>query len=80
MKKLCELNYVILNQKQVEEFAYNVDIEMINNYVDEHEEEFKVWQDIEVLKDKLKECIITKHGKTNIEQRRKLLYQLREEQ
>ena len=50
MKKLCELNYIILNQKQVEEFAYNINVEMINNYVEEHEEEFKVWQDIEVLK------------------------------
>ncbi len=79
MKKLYELNYIILNQKQVEEFAYNINVEMINNYVEEHEEEFKVWQDIEVLKDKLKECI-TKQGKINIEQRRKLLYQLREEQ
>ena len=31
------------------------------------------------FEDKLKECI-TKQGKINIEQRRKLLYQLREEQ
>lgn len=79
MNKKYELNYALLDKEQVEQFSYNINIENINNYVMEHQEEYKVWQDVECLKEMIKQCLKNKVG-ANINERKKLLQYLRKEQ
>ena len=47
MNNNYELYYAIMDQDQVEEFAYNFTADLINKYVANHEAEFKKWKDFE---------------------------------
>ena len=45
-----EFEYCTLDEKQVKAFAYNLKNEVIRDYVETHQEEFRVWQDKEKIR------------------------------
>lgn len=78
MNKQYELNYVLMNDEQVEQFAYNINIEKINNYIMGHQEEYNIWKNLERLKEIIKQGL-KNQIKSNIKERINILQCLREE-
>jgi len=77
MNNNYELYYAIMDQDQVEEFAYNFTADLINKYVANHEAEFKKWKDFEHLKDVVKNGLNVNKTVSFI-QRKQLLHQIKE--
>ena len=77
MNNNYELYYATMDEKQVEEFAYNITTDLINKYVANHQAEFKKWKEFEHLKEVVKNGLdINKTSPFN--QRKQLFYQLKE--
>ena len=70
MNKHYELEYVVIDDKQAEEFSYNITADIINKYVLEHKEEFKLWQEQEKLKQIINK-VIPINRNFSIEERKK---------
>lgn len=75
MNKNYELYYALMSKDQVEEFAYNITADLINKYVENHQEEFKKWKDFEHIKDAVKNGLDV-NKKVSFSQRKQLFHQL----
>ena len=73
MNKHYELEYVVIDDKQAEEFSYNITADIINKYVLEHQEEFKKWKKQEQLKQIINK-VIPINRNFSIEERKKIIH------
>lgn len=73
-----EFEYCTLDEKQVKAFAYNLKNEVIRDYVETHQEEFRVWQDKEKIKEIVKKAVfLTGYKQMNLEERLQLIETLK---
>lgn len=73
-----EFEYCTLDEKQVKAFAYNLKNEVIRDYVETHQEEFRVWQDKEKIKEIVKKAVfLTGYKQMSLEERLQLIETLK---
>lgn len=73
-----EFEYCTLDEKQVKAFAYNLKNEVIRDYVETHQEEFRVWQDKEKIKEIVKKAVfLTGYKQMSLEERLQLMETLK---
>lgn len=73
-----EFEYFTLDEKQVKAFAYNLKNEVIRDYVETHQEEFRVWQDKEKIKEIVKKAVLlTEYKQMSLKERLQLIETLK---
>ena len=73
-----EFEYCTLDEKQVKAFAYNLKNEVIRDYVETHQEEFRVWQDKEKIQEIVKKAVfLTGYKQMSLEERLQLIETLK---
>ena len=73
-----EFEYCTLDEKQVKAFAYNLKNEVIRDYVETHQEEFRVWQDKEKIKEIVKKAVfLTGYKQMSLKERLQLIETLK---
>ena len=73
-----EFEYCTLDEKQVKAFAYNLKNEVIRDYVETHQEEFRVWQDKEKIKEIVKKAVfLTGYKQMSLKERLQLMETLK---
>lgn len=73
-----EFEYCTLDEKQVKAFAYNLKNEVIRDYVETHQEEFRVWQDNEKIKEIVKKAVfLTGYKQMSLKERLQLIETLK---
>lgn len=73
-----EFKEFTLDEKQVKAFAYNLKNEVIRDYVETHQEEFRVWQDKEKIKEIVKKAVfLTGYKQMSLKERLQLIETLK---
>lgn len=72
-----EFEYCTLDEKQVKAFAYNLKNEVIRDYVETHQEEFRVWQDKEKIKEIVKKAVFNGYKQMSLKERLQLIETLK---
>ena len=72
-----EFEYCTLDEKQVKAFAYNLKNEVIRDYVETHQEEFRAWQDKEKIKEIVKKAVFNGYKQMSLKERLQLIETLK---